>query len=253
MDLALYARVLWRFKVVVVLGFVLAAALATLSMVRITSEGVEYRDSELWASTTRLGVTQNGFPWGRLLATIDFGEAGDGPVKGAGIPLANPNRLNELAVLYSELARSDPVRRKMLEAGPVEGEIATSPVLGGDGRVMLPLIDLTAIATSPRAAVVLADRAASAVNTYIREQQIANKVPSADRVVLEQLERPSRPELYQGRPKTLAIVVFLAVLFASVGLAFLLENARPRPPEAFTEPELQRSQQDLQGTARRTA
>jgi hypothetical protein len=219
-------------------------------MVRISSDGVKYRDSQLWASTTRLGVTQNGFPWGRLLAQIFEGEEPKSPE----IPVANPARLNELAVLYAELATSDPVRRLMLRDGPVRGKILATPVVGGDNRVMLPLIDLTAIATSPRGAVQLAERSATAVGTYIRDQQRANNVPASDRVVIQQLEQPKQPTIWQGRSKTLPIVVFFAVMLATVGLAFLLENLRPRSRAEVGEPEATGSaQRELQGTARRSA
>jgi hypothetical protein len=252
MDMALYARVLWRFKFVVILGFVLAAALATLSMVRVTNDGVTYRDSQLWASTTRLGVTQNGFPWGRLLATEGSDKSGTVQPVSTGLPLANPARLNELAVLYSELASSDPVRRQMFRGG-LRGKVITTPVAGDNGT-MLPLIDLTAIAATPERAIVLAERAAAALGAYIRDQQLANEVPSADRVVIQQLEQPGNPQIYQGRSKTLPIVVFLAVMLATVGLAFLLENTRPRPPASFVEPPLtSTAQREIQSTARRSA
>ena len=46
----------------------LAITLATLSLVRVSSDGLTYRQTELWSSSTRLLVTQQGFPMGRLLA-----------------------------------------------------------------------------------------------------------------------------------------------------------------------------------------
>jgi len=166
-----------------------------------------------------------------------------------GIPLADPNRLNTLAVLYAELATSDPVRRQMLEDGPLRGKIIATPVVVGENRVMLPFIDVAAIATSPRGAVVLAQRAADAFGVFMRDQQVANRVPAADRVIVQQLVRPKPPKLFQPRSKTMPVVVFLAVMFATIGLAFLLENLRPprRPEEdAQSEPE-------FRGAARRTA
>lgn len=250
MDLNLYLRVLWRFKALVVVGLLLAVALAALSMVRIDSKGVTYRDSELWGSTTRLGVTQNGFPWGRLLA--QFGTDGETFSKGD-IPIANPNRLNELAVLYAELATSDPVRRLMLRDGPVRGKVIATPVIAGDNRVMLPLIDLVGISTSPRAARDLAQRAADAVATYIRDQQIANEVPSRDRVVLEQLVRPLLPTIFEPRSKTMPVVVFLAVMLATVGLAFLLENLKPRRPGGEAGDPVEHVEPAVESRARRTA
>ena len=68
MDFRLYARVLWRFRLLVACGFLLATVLAALSIVRISGDGLAYRQTELFASTARVGVTQSGFPWGRLFA-----------------------------------------------------------------------------------------------------------------------------------------------------------------------------------------
>ena len=46
MDFRLYARVLWRFRVIVAGGLVLAVLLAALSIVRVSSHGISYRRSE---------------------------------------------------------------------------------------------------------------------------------------------------------------------------------------------------------------
>ena len=146
MDFGLYARVLWRFKLLVLLGLILALSLATLTMVRVSSDGLSYRQTELWTSTARVGITQSGFPWGRLFAQ----ESTTQVPTDAGIPVADPNRLNNLAVLYAELAMSDPVRRLIRADGPVVGQIIATPLVRGDNRIMLPLIDLTSIAASPR-------------------------------------------------------------------------------------------------------
>lgn len=224
MDFALYASVLWRFRVLVAAGLVLGIALAILAVFRVGTDGIQYRQAELWSSRTRLGVTQHGFPEGRLFA----GAATPEDAAKLGIPVADPNRFNTLAVLYAELATSDPVRRQMLQDGPIRGKILATPVVVGENRVMLPLIDVVAIATSPRGAVDLAQRTAVALTTYIKRQQAVNDVPTADRVVVEQLVRPKPPEVFQPRSKTMAIVVFLATMLATVGLVFLLENLRPR-------------------------
>jgi hypothetical protein len=236
-DLRLYGSVLWRFRLLVALGAVLAVALATLSIFQIDSDGVRYRQSELWSSVTRLGVTQRGFPEGRLFAGIDTPEE----AAKLDIPVADPARLNTLAVQYAELATADPVRRLMLREGPIGGKIIATPVVVGENRVMLPYLDIVAISTTPGRAVRLAERSAHALATYIESQQRANNVPTTDRVVVEQIVRPKRPEIFQPRSKTMAIVVFLATMFATVGLAFLLENLRPRRPEAqrAMEPEFQ--------------
>ena len=68
MDLYLYARVLWRFRLLVLAGLALAIALATLSVLRIGPDGVSYRDSRLWAADMKIAVTQRGCPECRLYA-----------------------------------------------------------------------------------------------------------------------------------------------------------------------------------------
>ena len=231
MDLRLYVRVLWRFRLLVVVGMLLAAGLATLSIVRVSSDGLTYRETELWSSSTRLIVTQQGFPWGRLLAQDP--SLSEDAARSLGIPLADPNRLNNLTILYAELATADPVLRLMRRDGPINGQILATPVVVQDGRYTLPLIDVIAITTSPRGASTLAIRAAKAFETYLTEQQRINDVPKDDRVVVQQVERPRGAEIYRPRSKTMPIVIFLAVMFATVGLAFLLENVRPpaRPGE----------------------
>jgi hypothetical protein len=268
-DFRLYSRVLWRFKRIVAVGFAVAVVLAGLSVVRVGTDGITFRDVKLWSSTTRIGVTQKGFPWGRLLAQEPTpGEA----AQNLGIPQADPNRLNTLAVLYAELATSDPVRSIMRSAGALPlcdreayvgtfleaeaarrcGNIIATPVVVGDNRVALPLVDLVAIAPSPTAAVRLAQRSADAFATYIRRQQRANKVPVNDRVVVQQLVHPKPPTVYRPRPKTLPIVVFLAVMFATVGLVFLLENLEVRRRDVDAEPD-EISEESEERPARRSA
>jgi hypothetical protein len=226
-DFALYIRVLWRFRLLVVLGLMLALTLAVLSLVRVGTDGVTYRQTELWASTTRLLVTQKGFPEGRLYGqTATLGDETD-------TPLVDPGRFNNLAVLYSQLAVSDPVRALMRRDGPIRGRVIVNPAVGGgEFRIQLPMIDMMAISTSPAAAMQLAARSAAALQTYITEGQRASDTPLADRAVIVPVVRPIRAELYQPRSKTMSIVVFLAVMFVTIGVAFLLENLRPRVADA---------------------
>ena len=246
MDFRLYGRVLWRFKALVVLGLILATSLAALSVVRVGPDGISYRDSELWAAEARLGVTQNGFPWGRLFA------ASATPAEQAqrvDIPIANPARFNELAVLYAELATSDPVLGLISPDVLIGEQVVASPLRASESGTMLPLIELTAISTSPESAVLLARRSSKALSTYLQRQQLANKVPASDRVVIEEVLQAKKAVIFQPRSKTMPVVIFLAVMFAVVGLAFLLENLRPRRKEPS-----ELAETDLPGPAqRRTA
>jgi hypothetical protein len=237
MDLQLYARVLWRFKAIVLLGLVLALTLALLSTVRIGRDGATYRSPELWSSTMRLIVTQSGFPEGRLYAQ-EPPRPGEDPAttprlsSPSGIPVVDPARFNSLAILYAELATSDAVRQLMRRQGPVRGQIVATPLRDERSGTLLPLIELGAISTSPRSSILLVMRASNALSSYLERQQRANNVPEPDRVVVEPIIQPRGAQLFRPRSKTMPIVVFLVVMFAVVGLAFLLESIRPRPREA---------------------
>lgn len=246
MDFRLYGRVLWRFRLLVAPGLLLAACLAILSVVKIGSDGLQYRENALWAAQARLGVTQQGFPWGRLFAESTSPSQG---ARSGDIPIANPARFNDLAVLYAELATSDPVLRLIRPKLTLNERIVATPLRAAESGTMLPLIQLIGVSTSPQGAISLARRSSTALSTYLQQQQLANGVPRADRVVLEQVLHARKAELYQPRSKTMPIVIFFAVVFATVGLAFLLENLRPRHRDPGAE-----TSTDLPGSAqRRTA
>lgn len=219
-------------------------------MVRVSAQGISYRHSELWSTTTRLLVTQRGAPEVRLYGQPQGQTAspGDQAAK-LGLPIVDPARFNTLAILYAEFATSDPVRRLMLQDGPIHGQITATAVRDDASGVLLPLIDLVAISSSPREAIVLARRSASALDLYVAGLQTANSVPTSDRVVVRTIDEPRAPQVYQPRSKTMAIVVFLAVMLATFGLAFLLENLRPRVRAVADAPE----QEFERGARRRTA
>ena len=156
MDFQLYARVLWRFRLVVLIGLILALGLALLSMVRVGQNGISYRDSELWSSSVRLLVTQTGFPEGRLYAQ-DPTQTEDAAAQ-RGTLVADPARFNNLAILYAELAASDPVRQVMRKDGPVRGKIVAAALRDEQSGTLLPLIDLAAIDLTARGDRALAPR-----------------------------------------------------------------------------------------------
>ena len=247
MDFRMYARVLWRFRLIVAAGFVLALLLAVLSIVRIGPGGVSYRHSQLYSTTMRLLVTQRGAPEVRLYSqkpvtsSSPTGESAD-PT----IPVADPNRFNTLALLYAQFATSDPVRRLTMSKGRIPGQVIATALRDSDSGVMLPLIDLTAISTSRRNAVMLAHNNAAALDGYVSDEQRTNNVPVSDRAMLRTIVAPRPPQVYQPRSKTMAIVVFLAVMLAAIGVAFVLENLRPRvrvlhEPESGFEQQIRRS------------
>lgn len=52
-------------------------------------------------------------------------------------------------------------------------------------------------------------------------------IPANERIVLQVLETGANAQLLSPRKKTLPALVFMAVLAATLALAFVLENVRP--------------------------
>jgi hypothetical protein len=231
-DLQLYFRVLWRFKLLVAFGVLLAIALAIFSFMKpnFSGEGpmLEYRQGEQWVSYSETFVTPKGFPWGQDSFT-DLRKKGE-KKQDADQGAPNANHFSELAVLYARLATSDPVRAIILRGGPMHGEIDAAPVLASDNNLAgaLPLVRIAAIADTEQHALDLVVRTTQAFRAFITEQQEANEIPDGNRVRLVVTKRADKPQLLAGRSLTLPMVVFIAVMILISGLAFILENMRPR-------------------------
>jgi hypothetical protein len=213
-DLRLYARVIWRFRLLVVTGLLLACGLAFLSFFNVSSAGVRYRQSEIYKSSTMVLLTQRGFPWGRTL-TPDTVDA---------------SRFTALAPFYAQLANGDEVRALVRRSGPLNGIFTATPVLDETStpRQGLPFISVDAFASTGPGAVRLSRRVTKAFQTFLGRNQRAARIPTNQRVVVQVVNQARKAKLVEGRKLTLPIVVFLTVMIATLGLAFLLENLRPR-------------------------
>jgi hypothetical protein len=194
MDIALYGRVLRRYWFLVLGGLILATALAILSTAKITQHGLKYRKPVIWQSQTTVLLTQQkGFPEGRALFP---------PAKpGKPYPFADQGRLASLTDLYSQMAQSD--------AGAI-----------------LPVINLFGQADTPGGAVATTRIGSKAFVSYLTQQQNGADIPDASRVEVQTLAAPTPPIVLVPRKKTLPAVVFIAVLFTAIALAFVLDNAR---------------------------
>jgi hypothetical protein len=231
MDVRLYFRVLWRFRVLVAAGFLLAFALAFTSLFSVSFKRgltVSYRQHEIWKADETLLVTQSGFPWGRAI----FPQ----PLKNgqpAASPFADTGRFVDLAVFYSQLANSDQVQALVLKSGPLNGVYNASPVVDTSGpqSLSLPIFAIEAQAISPAGAVRIARRVSTAFKRYITQQQAVASIPVSQRVVISTVSAAQKAKIAQKRKLTSPIIVFLAVLVGTLGLAFILENLRPRLDE----------------------
>ena len=229
MDLSLYGRVFWRFRWLVLCGILLAILLAVLSVAKVSSHGLSYRKPEVWQSSTTLLITQNGFPWGRtVIPAAQVGATG------------GPGWLSGLTELYAQFANSDEVKAQMLRDGASRNwTLTAAPVIPSGSSSALPVIALAGLAYTPAGAVKATLVGRTAFLQYVKSQQVLAAIPKSERVDLQVLQNAEPPTLVQPRKKTLPIIIFLAVLSATVGLAFVLENARPRvtPVTSLAAPE----------------
>jgi capsular polysaccharide biosynthesis protein len=233
MDLGLFLRVIWRFRVVVLIGLIFAMALAFLSFIKVSFNGgspqFSYRQQEQWRSDSKLFVTQPGFPWGQTITEyLPSNPNSSVPA----VPIADPGRLSTLTALYAELANSDEVRRLMLRdqssPGLVKGTIKVTAIAAPQYSSILPLLKLEATSDSPSHAVALASRASQAFRRWLQTKQNAAGISADRRVLVDVVNRAANPVRVSGRGRTLPIVVFLTVMTAVLGLVFILENLRPR-------------------------
>ena len=230
MDLQLILRVIWRFRLLVGVGLVLAIALAFLSYYKVTpgAEGGTFtpRETEEWESLSTLFVTSEGFPWGIIGQTE--------PVK-PGQPTTTPNLLDPvhltgLAALYVRLSTSDPVLNQMKREGPLDGKLSAFPVTSADNgpAAELPMVTLSAISATPERAEALAKRHVDSFRAYIESEQKRAGITGKERVVVQIARQPQPATLLVARKKTRPMVVFVAVMIVVLGMAFTLENLRPR-------------------------
>jgi hypothetical protein len=225
MDLQRFISVAWRFKLLLAIGLVLATLLAVMSVAKIGSGGLSYRQPQVFTSASTLFVTQDGFPWGRAILddviTIEPPGGGEPTV----VPrFADPGRYSGLAALYAELAKGDAVRTQVMKnAGP--GEHYTPVVAQTPGSSSsLPLIYMQGFGPSPEAAQRIANRASEVFQDYLEREQRQSRIDPTKRVEVTVTQRATRSEVFEGRSFVRPIFLFLLVMMAFLALAFGLEN-----------------------------
>src|SRR4051794_19316467 len=112
MDLPLYLRVLWRFRLLVLPGFLVAVALAVLAYGKVDVEHgfkITPRKTPVYHVDGLALVTQNGFPWGSAHQEYLPGNQAKALPP---VPTGDFSRMDAIAMIYSELASSDVVRQR---------------------------------------------------------------------------------------------------------------------------------------------
>lgn len=252
MDLPLYGRVLWRFKWIVLAGFVAALALSFLTLFSVSTSGglkIHYRQPETWQGQSTLLLTQKGFTYGRSVVPVP--PTSSGPSRSVVPKFADESRFYELSMLYSQLATSDAVLKLMRRTGPPvrPNTVTAAPVYSDfSNGTTLPELQISGLARTPAAALRLARRATTAFESYLDSQDAAAKIPHDQRVLVQELNAPEKALLVAKPKKTIPLLVFITIMTIAIGLAFLLENVRPRLREVAPH-----TQQSHASEARRSA
>jgi hypothetical protein len=219
-DLPLFLRVVWRFRVIVAAGMLLAFGLAILAVFKVDPLGsprITFRQQQVWADDVTLLVAPQRFPWGGSV----FPEAAD------------PAKFGQLATIYANLATSDAVKQIVLEGGPVD--FAKEPMLAvavpysmeNSSSPPLPLITMEAQGATKARVMELVRRESRAFLTFLERQQASNGIPKDQRVRVT-IVKGDLIRLLKPRSKTIPLMIFMLVMIATLGLAFMLENLRPR-------------------------
>jgi hypothetical protein len=218
--------------VIIAMGVMIGSLLALTSFARVDFSGgkpvLTARADEVWLSASTLFVTQEGFPWGRTIfdETVEVESAGDEPTV---VPrFGDPGRYSGLATLYVELAKGDDVRRSFRAKAPRGVTYQPEVVKSSDGGSVLPMIYMKGFGPTPALAQAASNIAAEEFQRYLASEQVQARISKDRRVSVVVTSRAIPAEIVEPRSIVKPIFLFLLVMMASIGLAFVLENLRPR-------------------------
>jgi hypothetical protein len=237
MDLGVYLRVLRRHSKLMftVLAFGLLLTIYSAFTVSVLPPGLEWKLKPTFQTTSRVLVTEAGFPLGRATLTEP-----NAPKDASGEPISqfgDPTRFEYLAAIYAELAGSDLIKRQVigpkgyqrnsvlyLDGGKAVGTYTAYPISLGDGSRPLPLVEIVAQATSPQESNAIAARVLSSLKRYIANRQSNAGIRAQGGVDLEVITGASLAKQIKGRPIVLPMAVFMLSVLGAIALVFFVEN-----------------------------
>ena len=201
-------------------GIALSLALALFSYVRISSSGLIYRGSEVWANEATLAFSSSGsFEW-----RADIPESQSD----------SPARIPWLVEQYSIYATSDTVLKALQKQGllkskeaaagraPIEANVVPSMF----GSSPIPFMKIVGKGDSPAAATRLTVAATDAFIAYLGARQDAAGIRENQRVQVQIVDRYRAPMLIEPRSKIGLLAILLAGLTATVAAAFIRDNVQ---------------------------
>lgn len=233
MDITQHLAVLGRWRKVILASVFLGLILAALFTIKVPPKDgkVDWRRPEKWQSTSRILVTQSGFPWGRttLPEGATTGDLSD-PVASAkkadpsAPDYADPSRLSLLAIIYSFISQSNTINDIGGQKLPPGGTVSAIP-LENQRAGALPLIELTTTGYTRQSSDALNNERTKALAAYLEHQQDVNAVPVGQRVRLAVLNRPEAT-MVSSHGLVLGLAMVFLTLSAGIAASYVLESLR---------------------------
>ena len=232
-DITQHLAVLGRWRKVILASLFLGVILAALFTIKVPPKDgkIDWRRPEKWQSTSRILVTQSGFPWGRTTLPGGGGSSDlTDPITGKKTQsdpnapdYADPSRLSLLAIIYSFISQSNAIGGigKTLPPG---GAVAATP-LNNNQAGALPIIELATTGFSKSAATALNIERAAALSSYLARQQDANDVPAGQRVKLAVLNKPEA-KMVSSHGMALGLALIFLAVSAGIAASYVLESLR---------------------------
>jgi hypothetical protein len=222
MEIALVLRELWARKLLIVVGVLIAAVAAILSVYRVQGTTLKARSLQYSSASTQLLVDAPASVLGDLKAEFD-------PLDARALVYANfmasPAVLNivgdQMGLQGDQIYAAGPV--ESLQPRTVQEPTALKRNVEITGEKIpyrlnftdapdLPTIGVNAQAPTTAQAIALANASVVGLQRYVTELQTTDKVPPASRVVIRQLGPASGGVVDGGISKSLAVLVFVGVL-----------------------------------------
>jgi hypothetical protein len=226
-DLSLLGRVLWRQKLVVLFGLVVAVALAVLSVYRpVDGELVRRTPTEYQSSAYLLVSTLSPFRAQEIRNTQTGQQIVTGlqasQLAGTYPYMILDSGFQEAIAKAANVSRSDyEIDAFRRTQAPSVNQNAT---LSGDNS--LPVIEVKVTAESPDIAERVAAANTQAFVGMVTDQQNAAGIDPAERVSVSPIGQPAAAEAVGRSPLVLECIVFVGVMAVFLGLAFSLHNRR---------------------------
>lgn len=253
-----YSAPLKRFRLVIAVGLVVAAAVALTSAYKVDlgklPPKLTAREQPTYTAGTQLEVSSPVQPYYRSAVDVPVvtpqSDDEDEPTTSLAEQEPSVVTLVAAANYYPYVIEGDRVQalRERL-FGPIDGEVTASaigatmtPNRQEPGR--LPFIQLVASSNSPQNARRLAQTTAEAFIRFVRIQQQRSNIRPSQRLVVQQLRKPARTFEVGGTSMNLPILIFVALAAAAVALAFLLDRIFPRRPAVAAADDAEPSRRD---------